>query len=173
MLSSNARRLLGIRRNAILPAGLGELYDHYFAGRSYKTRFQIGWTFTRRGEWQLDSYDVCLERYTAQFNFGLDPECGVYVQCNNWIPIASSIAALVETDAVLAASRGRPDKLRGLGRFPSHDEFISQYADYLSCFQDISPDPKFTRILQGPESIVVAFRFYLEEPTFNAVEYYF
>jgi hypothetical protein len=169
--------MLKIPQGAALPGSLGNLYDQWFSGRKYRTRFdpvfQPRWIFRSRGELEDDIYFDCLERYTAQFNFGLDATFRVCVQCTNWIPIASSFVALVETDAVLEQSRARKDHVRGLGRFPSQDDFLVRHADYLQGFQDISADPEFDRILLGPKSLVVSSRFYTDEPTFTAVEYSF
>jgi hypothetical protein len=177
MLSAKARQMLKIPKNAALPGSMGELYDHWFAGRTYRTRFdswlEPRWIFKARGELESGIYFDCLERYTAQFNFGLDINFRVCVQCANWIPIASSFVALVETDAVLEQSRARKDKSRGLGRFPSQEEFLAKHAESLRGFQDISVDPAFERILQGPASLIVSGRFYTEEPTFHVVEYLF
>src|SRR6266571_6285175 len=104
MLSSEARHLLKIPKHADLPATLGDLYAHCFAGQSYETRFGEGWTFNRRGTDSTDGYELCLSHRTAQFEFGLDHEFRVYVQCDKWVPIASSFISLVEEDALLVAS---------------------------------------------------------------------
>src|SRR3954470_10227370 len=121
MLTAAARRLLKIPKTAVLPETLAELYDGWFAGRNYRTRLGKGWAFNRRGGWQDGPYDICLEQHTAQCWFGLDREFRVYVECDHWVPIASSFAALVKTDALLEGSRARNERMRGFGRFPSHD----------------------------------------------------
>jgi len=172
MLSTEARRLLRIPKNAVLPVSLGELYDRWFAGRSYKTRFG-GWKFEARGASQDGLYDLCLEHPTAQFNFGLDPECRVYVECENWIPIASSFISLVEEDAFLVASGVRKDRVRGLGRFSDYNQFLLQHRDYLARFREVTLDPEFTRAFQGAESIIMASRFYSDEHVIFCYEYFF
>jgi hypothetical protein len=177
MLSLKARQMLKIPPHAVLPESLGDLYDQWFAGRKYRTRFdsrfEPRWIFKKRDEFEDGIYFDCLEHYTAQFYFGLDTDFRVCVHCTDWIPIASSFVALVETDAVLEESPARKDNIHGLGKYSCHEEFISLHADYLQGFHDISADPEFTRILQGPNSLVVSGRFYTDEPTFSVVEYSF
>jgi hypothetical protein len=173
MLTIEARRILGIPLNVGLPPSLGELYDHWFAGRSYKTSSGLGWTFNPRREDQRNGYDLCLEQHTAQFWFGLDHAFRVYVQCEAWIPMASSFVSLVEGDAILEVSQAKIKRMRSLGKFPSQDEFAAKHADQLHAFQDISPDPEFSRIFQGPESLIVSSRFYSKTPVFNVTEYLF
>jgi hypothetical protein len=177
MLSTKARHLLKISEHAVLPVSMDDLYDHWFAGRSYRTRFdrrlEPRWIFKRREELEDGIYVDCLEHYTAQFYFGLDSSFRVCVKCRDWVPIASSFVSLVETDALLEASPARKDQVLGLGRFRSQDEFMTRCADHLIGFHDIGADPDFARVLQGPKSLVVSSRFYSDEPRFNAVEYPF
>jgi hypothetical protein len=172
MLSAKARQMLKIPQDVVLPELLDELYDKWFAGRRYQTRFDR-WIFKPRTEPDDGIYVDCIEHYTAQYDFGLDMNFRVCIQCGNWIPIATSFVALVETDAVLEQSRARKDAIRPFGKFPSHDEFMAKHAGYLQGFQDISADPDFSRILQGPKSLVVSRRFYTDELAFTAFEYSF
>ncbi len=178
MLSPEARKLLKrfllpIPQGAVLPETLDELYDQWFEGRSFATRFEPGWTFSRRKVERDGVYDLCLEQHTAQFNFGLDPEFRVFVQCKNWIPIASSFVSLVEQAAFVVASGVRKETLRGLGRFPTHEAFVNQHREYLADFQEVKLDPEFTRAFKGPKSIVMAARFYSDEPLFTCYEYFY
>ena len=172
MLSAKARQMLKIPQDVVLPESMDELYDNWFAGRGYQTRFDR-WTFKPRTELDEGIFVNCLEQYTAQCDFGLDMNFRVCVQCENWIPIASSFVALVETDAVLEQSRARKDTIHPFGKFPSHGEFMARHAGHLQGFQDISADPDFSRILQGPKSLVVSRRFYTDELAFTAFEYSF
>ena len=171
MLSAKARQMLKIPQDAVLPESMDELYDNWFAGRGYQTRFDR-WVFKPRTKVDDGIYVYCLEQYTAQCDFGLDMNFRVCVQCENWIRIASSFVALVETDAVLEQSPARKI-VRGLGQFPSQEEFMARHAGHLEGFQDISADPLFCRILQGPKSLAVSRRFYTNELAFTAVEYSF
>lgn len=126
-LSQGARQLLGIPLDAELPTDLAELYDQWFAGRSYETRFREGWSFEPRGQPSglhgVRDLDCCLDHRTAQFYFGLDAALGVHVLCNDWVQIASSFTQLVEADAVLAASNGRGLDRRPLGNYASFEDF--------------------------------------------------
>src|SRR5690349_2618469 len=98
MLTLEARQLLEIPEHVQLPDGLDELYDGWFAGRRYETRFGGGWSFRARNnvrggepqhhfEARDEGYCICLGHRTAQFYFGLDEKLRVYVECNKWIPI--------------------------------------------------------------------------------------
>jgi hypothetical protein len=173
MLSTEARRLLRIPRDAALPVSLAELYDRWFAGRSYETRFGEGWTFNPRGMDWRDGYDPCLHHRTAQFEFGLDSRFRVYVQCRSWILIASSFISLVERDALLVASSARGESRRGLGTFPNHEDFVMRHCDYLASFEEVmSPDPGFARVFRGHESVIIASRFYSAEYAICGIEYF-
>jgi hypothetical protein len=181
MLSPTARALLRIPDQIGLPESLAELYDRWFVGRSYETRFSEGWAFGPRGHVDIPfvqallaaGYAPCLEHRTAQFWFALDSSFRVYVQCENWIPIASSFVSLVEQDAVLVDSIGRGEERRGFGCFSSFDEFVSKNSDYLAGFQELpSPDPEFSRFYRGPQSTIGAGRFYSDEYQIGALEYF-
>jgi hypothetical protein len=172
MLTSEARHLLKISKHADLPASLGDLYDHWFAGRTYETRFRKGWTFDRRGLDRPDGYDHCLSHRTAQFEFGLDDGFRVYVQCDRWVRIASSFVSLLEQDALLVASNARGGRRRGFGTFPTYEKFLVLHRDYLSSFEEVSCDPEFARIFRGPESVIIASRFYSDEYAICGIEYF-
>ena len=181
MLSVGARTLLKIPTQTNLPASLDSLYDQWFAGRSYETRFGGGWSFRSRGggniphyeEGRSAGYDICLEHRTAQFWFGLDSCFRVHVKCENWVRIASSFVSLVERDVLLVASPGRGERHRGFGCFPSFEGFLSRHSDYLAGFQEVlSPDPAFTRFFRGSESMVIASRFYSDEYEICGIEYF-
>ncbi len=172
MLTSEARHLLKIPKHADLPTTLADLYDHWFAGRTYETRFGGGWTFNRRGTDSTDGYDLCLSRRTAQFEFGLDDGFRAYVQCEKWVPIASSFVALLEEDALLVASSARGNRRRGFGTFPTYDEFLTLHRDYFSSFQEVSHDPEFARIFRGAKSVIIASRFYSDDYAICGIEYF-
>lgn len=172
MLTLHARHLLKIPKNADLSAMLGDLYDQWFAGRTYETRFGEGWTFNRRGRDNTDGYDLCLFHRTAQCEFGLDDRFRVYVQCDKWVPIASSFVSLVEKDALLVGSSARGDRRRGFGTFPTYEGFLTLHRDYLSSFQEVSYDPEFARIFRGAESLVIASRFYSDDYAICGIEYF-
>src|SRR5262245_50341236 len=183
MLTPQARELLKIPQHVQLPDTLNELYDHWIAGRSYETRFGGGWSFRpkesiRDGgpqhhlEAQAAGYFVCLEHRTAQFWFGLDERFRVYVECDKWVPIASSFISLVEEDALLVASKAKGDRRRGFGTFRSYEEFLTRYGDYLSAFQEVGQDREFARIFRGTESVVLASRFYSDDYAICGIEYF-
>ncbi len=172
MLSLEARHLLNIPKHAFLSARLDDLYDDWFAGRSYETRFGGGWTFKRRGIDKAYGYDLCLSHRTAQCEFGLDERFRVFVQCDQWVPIASSFISLVEEDAVLMGSSARGDRRRGFGTFPSFEAFLSLKRDYLSSFQEVSRDPEFARIFRGTASVIIASRFYSDDYAICGIEYF-
>ena len=173
MLSAGARGLLKIPDEVVLPSSLGELYDRWFYGNDYETRFGEGWIFDKRGRRFQDGYDVCISHRTAQFAFGLDREFRLHVLCDGWVQIASSFLSIVENDAVMVASKARGGKRRGFGTFPGFEEFVSRQRDYLSEFQEIaSPDPEFKRIFIGPKTVVTAERFYTDQYLIGAIEYF-
>ena len=126
----------------------------------------------RKKRFSRFAFAECIQHDRAQCYVGLDMNFRVCVECENWIPIASSFVALIETDSVLEQSPTRK-KVRGFGQFPSHDEFITRHAEHLQGFQNISADPKLCRILQGPKSLVVSSRYHTDELAFNAIEYSF
>src|SRR5258708_6576030 len=103
-LSATARSLLVIPPNEELPSDLGDLYDRFFAGRSYRTRFNSGWEFLPRGREILNGRDRCLCHLTAQFDFSFDSAFRVYVECSGPVQIASNFISLVEKDAILSDS---------------------------------------------------------------------
>ncbi len=149
-LSEGARWLMGIPPDAELPSDPGDLYDRWFAGRSYETYFG-GWAFEPRGQQQLHPPSIplgvrrlecCLEHRIAQFVFGLDEEFGVHVLCNDWVQIASSFTTLVEEDAMLASS-GHWRDAHWLGDYASFDDFVASNHTLLARFQDVDLDPGF------------------------------
>ena len=182
ILSPQARQLLKVPKQAELPTALDELYSSWFAGRSYVTRFGGGWSFDAMSGYdgdiqhsqdaQAEGYCICLEHRTAQFWFGLDAAFRVYVQCDEWILIASSFVALVEEDAMLEASNVRGGRRRGFGTFSSFEEFLVRHRDYLSSFQEVSHDPEFARIFRGDKSVVIASRFYSDDYAICGIEYF-
>jgi hypothetical protein len=172
MLTSEARNILRIPKHADLPTNLGELYDQWFAGKNYETRFGTGWTFNRKGIKKRDGYDLCLWHQTAQFDFGVDDKFRVYVQCEHWVPIASSFVSLLEEDALLVASNAIGDKRRGFGTFPNYEEFLSRNKDYLSAFQEVGGDEEFARFFRGSNSMIIAGRFYSDEYAIGGLEFF-
>jgi hypothetical protein len=172
MLTPEARNLLRIPKQADLPARLEDLYDRWFAGQTYETRFGTGWTFNRRDLKNRDGFDLCLWHRAAQFDFGMDDKIRVYVQCDKWVPIASSFVSILEEDALLVASNARGDRRRGFGRFPTYEKFLTQHGDYLSAFEEVGRDEDFSRIFRGPESVVIASRFYSDDYAICGIEYF-
>jgi hypothetical protein len=174
-LSAGARSLLGIPLDAQLPTGLPGLYDRWFAGRRYETRFGEGWSFGPRGQpLGLDTprdLDCCLEHRTAQFDFGLDEKMGVHVLCRDWVQIASSFTKLVEADSILVASRGIRRERQPLGNYASFDDFLAANRSLLTGFREISLDPGFHIAFVGEKSAVLAGRFYTDEYSIWACEY--
>lgn len=171
MISAAARKLLKIPANAKLPEDPAELYDGWFAGRNYKTRFGTGWSFSKSEKNASDLYDLCLEQRAAQFYFGLDSKYSVYVDCGEWIQIATSFVDLVEVDAILVESNATGKKRRGIGSYKSFDDFIAQNSDFLLAFKEITfSDKVYSRLFQGPKSIVIVGRFYTLEYLVHAIE---
>jgi hypothetical protein len=172
MLSIPARSLLGISSNEVLPLDPAALYDAYFAGRAYLTRFGEGWEFLCRGREVRSGFDHCLIHRTAQFDFALDSELRVYVECSRPIQIASNIVSLVEKDGILVSSRATGQCRRGLGQFPSYEAFLATHGDYLSNWPEAEFDDKaFGRFFLGPSSVVGVGRFYSDEYLIGGIEY--
>lgn len=173
MISAAARKLLKIPTSVKLPEEPAELYDRWFAGRKYETRFGDGWSFSRSEKSSSDLYDLCLEHRTAQFYFGLDSKYSVYVDCGEWIQIATSFVDLVEEDAILVESNATGKKRRGIGYYKSFDDFIAQNSDFLLAFKEIPiTDKVYSRLFQGPKSIVIVSRFYTVEYKVYAIEFF-
>jgi hypothetical protein len=174
-LSQGARQLLGIPLDVELPSDPAELYDHWFAGRTYETRFGEGWSFAPRGQplglQGVRDLDCCLDHRTAQFYFGLDEELGVHVLNNDWIQIASSYTKLVEADAILAASKGRGLDRRMLGNYASFEDFLASNGERLALFREVELDPGFHIAFVGEKSAVLAGRPYEDEYSIWACEY--
>lgn len=183
MLSPQARKLLQIPKQAQLPTELNQLYDHWIAGRGYETRFGTGWRFMSRSSardgsmpYQQAAYaagfTICLEHRTAQSWFSLDSDFRVFVECEDWVQIASSFLNLIEEDASLVASNAKGDARRGLGEFPSFEEFWAEHGDYLSSFEAIGRDQGLGRMFRGPKSVVTISRFHSDEFSLTGIEYY-
>ena len=173
MLSAPARSLLGIPQDQVLPSDSAALYDAFFAGRSYQTRFHSGWDFLPRGQHIENGLDGCLSHLTAQFYFFLDSEFRVYVECSAPIQIASSFLSLVEKDAILTSSVATGGSRRGLGQFQSYDAFFSAHGGYVSGWREAHFDDKlFGRFLLGPASVIGLGRFYSDEYLINGIEYF-
>jgi hypothetical protein len=182
MLTPQARRLLDIPESAVLPESLDDLYEQWFAGRGYETRFGGGWTFATKHpssedalpfevESQAQGYSVCLVHRTAQCWFALDAQHRVYVEGDEWIPIASSFVALVEEDAHLLASNATGEGIRGHGLFRSFEEFLEVHAAYMSAFKEVWRDEGFARVYHGPRSAIIASRFYTVEYGICVIEH--
>lgn len=173
MLSIEGRNLLGIPNEAKLPDRMMEVYDQWLAGRFYETRFGEGWSFGKRGKHMTGQYDACLTHRTAQFNFALDLSLAVYVRCDNWVKIASSVIALIELDALMVASNAKGKRRRGLGTFQSVEAFKSQFSNTLAAFKDVSFfDSTLTLLYQGPKSMIRVGRSYEDQFLLSAVEFF-
>lgn len=183
MLSKQVRQLLGIPAQASLPDTPDALYEDWFAGRSYETRFGEGWSFASRASVSesgmphhlaalLDGYLVCLEHRTAQSWFAMDEEYRVYVECEGWVQIASTLLRLVEVDGLLVESNAKGDRRRGLGQFSSFEDFERSQREYLSRFQEVSLNPEFARVFRGSESVIVASRFHSDAYAICGIEYF-
>ena len=172
-LSPTARSFLGISPNQVLPADLGDLYDRYFAGRSYRTRFSEGWEFEHRGLEILNGRDRCLFHLIAQFDFSLDSEFRVYVECSGPVQIASSFISLVERDAILCDSVATGKSRRGLGQFKDCEAFFAAHGEYVSGWREADFDDKsFKRLLIGPTSVIGLGRIYSDKFSIVGIEYY-
>jgi len=173
MLSTPARSLLSVPSNQALPSDPAALYDAFFAGRSYRTRFSEGWEFLPRGRDVEKGFDRCLRHLTAQFDFFLDTDFQVYVECSDPIQIASSFISLVEEDAILVSSVATGRSRRGFGQFPSYDAFFAAHGDYVSSWPEARFDDKtFGRFLLGPSSVIGLGRFYSDEYLIGGIEYF-
>lgn len=177
MLSSTARSLLGILPGQALPSDLAELYDRYFASNAYRTRFDSGWCFSRRGAYVDGGFDLCLSHLTAQYAFYLDSEFRVYVAAESDdsypIQIASSFISLAEEDAILVSSNATGGSRRGFGQFPSYDAFFAAHGDYVSDWPEAEfADSAFGRFFLGPTSVVGLGRFYSDEYLIGGMEYF-
>jgi hypothetical protein len=164
MLSVQARLLLGISPDCPLPSDLGVLYDGFFAGRSYETRFGEGWSFFPRGREIEDEFDFCLSHRTAPFNFCLDSDFRVYTFASDGVQIASNFISLVEEDAVLVNSAATGIGRRGYGTFPSYDAFFSIHGEYVAGWPEAPfQDESFGRFLLGPKSVIGLRRHYSDD----------
>ena len=173
MLSETARRLLKIPSDADLNLPLDELYDRWFAGRKYETRFGEGWRFEPRGKRSEDGYDLCLQERTAQMYIGMNSQFKVYVEGDAWTPIASNYLMLVETDALLVESKATGEERRGFGTFPNVEAFQAKHGSYLAKFEELpSPDHSFTRYFRGPKSMIIACRSWSDQHEICAIEYF-
>lgn len=173
MLTAVARSLLKIPLDKVLPTNLAELYDTWFAGRCYHTRFGSGWTFGARGDSIDDGFDQCLEHLTAQCHFYLDAELRVFVEAENPVQIASSFISLVEKDAILVNSVAVGERRRGFGTFPSMDAFMEAHGDYVKNWPEAPfDDPEFGRFYVGPQSVVGLGRCYSDEFLISGLEYF-
>jgi len=183
MLNKEVRKLLGIPNQALLPDTLPALYDGWFAGRGYETRFGEGWKFASRASVSksgmphhlaalTEGYVVCLEHQAAQSWFAMDEAFRVYVECEEWVQIASSFLRLVEVDALLVESNAKGDRRNGLGTFPTFEEFEKSLQGYLSTFQEVTRDFEFTRVYRGAKSVIVASRFHSDEYAICGIEYF-
>jgi hypothetical protein len=172
MLSPVARSLLGIPLDRELPTDLPDLYDAYFAGHSYQTRFHSGWDFSPRGRNLVEGYDMCLVHLTAQYHFYMDSEFRVYVDVGTPTQIASSFVSLIEEDAIFVGSAATGSSRRGFGQFPTMDAFLAAHGDYLQGWQEaIFADSAFGRYFLGPRSVIGLGRFYSGEYLISAIEY--
>ena len=173
MLSEAARRLLKIPSEADLNLPLDELYDRWFAGRTYETRFGYGWSFEPRGKRVDGDHDLCLQHRTGQMCIGMDSQFKVYAEGDAWTPIASNYLMLVETDALLVESKATGEERRGLGKFPTVESFQAKYGSYLAKFEELpSPDHSFTRYFQGPQSMIITCRSWSDQHEICAIEYF-
>lgn len=173
MLSKTARFLLKIPINANLNLPLDELYDQWFAGRVYETRFGDGWSFKPRGCRYENGYDLCLEHRTGQFCVGMDSLFKVYVEGETWTPIASSYIMLVETDALLVESNALGGERRGFSSFSNVEDFQTKHGGYLGKFEEVlGSDHSFTRFFRGPQSMIVLSRSLSDESEICAIEYF-
>jgi len=174
MLSLSARQLLGIDPHIDLPTDLATLFDEFFVGKRYETRFDSGWSFDQRqgfAQEEIEGFDPCLAHYTAPFNFALDERFSVYIDFNT--KIASSFVSLVEKDAILVASKGTGEKRRGFGTLPSFEAFFEQHGEYISGWLEAPHfDPEFYRMFIGPSSVVSVSRFYSQEYLVCGLEYF-
>jgi hypothetical protein len=110
---------------------------------------------------------------TAQFDFVLDSEFRVYVECSGPIQIASSFVSLIEKDAILVSSRATGKSRRGFGQFQSYDAFFAAHGDYVSSWPEAQFDDKaFGRFFLGTSSVVGIGRFYSDEYLLGGIEYF-
>jgi hypothetical protein len=141
---------MGIPEDRTLPTDLADLYDTYFAGRSYQTRFGTGWTFLPRGRKVEEGYDMCLEHRTAQCWFFMDSEFRVYVESDTPVQIASTYISLVEKDAILVGSVATGSSRRGFEQFPSMEAFLAAHGDCVQGWEEAPfADPAFGRYFLG------------------------
>ena len=174
MLSLRARQLVDIPSDSPLPDDLASLYDRFFAGKSYTTRFGEGWTFLPRGrDVDDDGFDCCLDHRTAQCYFFLDAEFRVYTTGEGSIQIASSFISLVEEDAILVSSVATGHSRRGFGQFPNYEAFFAAHGEYVCGWPEAQfNDREFARFFLGPSSVVRLGRFYSDDFLICGIEYF-
>jgi len=164
VFSAEARKLLQIPTNEIQPSTLAETYSRWVAGRSYSTKGRGTWSFGPRGQLEVDGLDACVDHKTAQFYFGIDEQFRVFVQCKDWVQIASSVFSLIEQDALLNSQGVQGGRSGWGGMFSSFEEYTLKCRQELPDFVELpSPDPDFFRLLRGPTEVAYATRFYTDK----------